>query len=406
MVQLRLLVCGGGNGAHVLSGLAASHPDTESRVLTLYADEAERWSNTMGQGEFVVNVHNSDGTDSRVSAKPSVVSKDAAQVAPGCDIIVLTVPAFAHELYLKTLEPYIEPGMVIVGMPGRGGFDFAVRSVLGEKARHISIMSMESLPWACRIKSFGSCVDVLGVKSVLHGAVWRGKTDPKMEPTAMLQQCVGKLPELSTSGHLLGISMAVTSGCLHPTVMYGRWHDWDGQPVTEAPLFYQGLDEPTAAILHSISDEVIAVTKAIMSQRQRVDLTNVDSLYDWFQRCYVDDIADKSTLYSSIKTNSAYNGLTHPMKKTEDGKLVPDFKYRYLAEDIPCGLAVIKGIAQVAGISTPQLDRILLWGQEKLGKEYLLNGKMAGKDVGETRSPQRYGLKTLDEILGLVVWGK
>ena len=32
-----LLICGGGNGAHVYSGIASSQPGCEARVLTLYA---------------------------------------------------------------------------------------------------------------------------------------------------------------------------------------------------------------------------------------------------------------------------------------------------------------------------------------------------------------------------------
>ena len=51
-------------------------------------------------------------------------------------------------------------------------------------------------------------------------------------------------------------------------------------------------------------------------------------------------------------------GLTHPMKETEDGKFVPDFKFRYLWEDIPFGMAVIRGIGTVAGVPTPNIDKV------------------------------------------------
>ena len=48
---IRVTICGGGNGAHVLAGLAAMHPDVEPRVLTLYAGEAEAWADNMLQQE-------------------------------------------------------------------------------------------------------------------------------------------------------------------------------------------------------------------------------------------------------------------------------------------------------------------------------------------------------------------
>ena len=51
-------------------------------------------------------------------------------------------------------------------------------------------------------------------------------------------------------------------------------------------------------------------------------------------------------------------GLTHPTVKNADGKYVPNFKYRYLLEDIPFGLLVMKGVAALAGVPTPTMDKV------------------------------------------------
>lgn len=90
------------------------------------------------------------------------------------------------------------------------------------------------------------------------------------------------------------------------------------------------------------------------------------------------------------------------MKETTDGLFVPDFHHRYLTEDVPYGLVVIRGIAEIVCVETPAIDRVLLWTQEKVGKEYLVGSKLQGKDVPSTRAPQSYGLTTLDGILGRV----
>ena len=116
-------------------------------------------------------------------------------------------------------------------------------------------------------------------------------------------------------------------------------------------------------------------------------------------RCYPGDISDKTNLYTAIQTNAAYQGLKHPVKTTEDGKFVADFTYRYMTEDIPYGLVVIRGIAEIAGLETPNMDKVLTWCQEKMGKEYLVNSKLQGKDVKSSRAPQRYGFNTLESIL-------
>ena len=72
-----------------------------------------------------------------------------------------------------------------------------------------------------------------------------------------------------------------------------------------------------------------------------------------------------------------------------------------MTEDIPFGLVVMRGVAEIAGVPTPNMDTVILWAQSNMGKEYLKDGKVAGKDIGSTRSPQKYNLTTVDAILGL-----
>ena len=128
-------------------------------------------------------------------------------------------------------------------------------------------------------------------------------------------------------------------------------------------------------------------------------LLQVVHIHLWLVRRYPRDISDKLTLYKAIQTNAVYQGIKHPVKTTEDGKFVPDFTHRYMTEDVPYGLVVIRGIAEIVGVQTPNIDKVLTWCQEKMGKEYLVNSKLQGKDVASSRAPQRYGFTTLEHIL-------
>jgi hypothetical protein len=86
------------------------------------------------------------------------------------------------------------------------------------------------------------------------------------------------------------------------------------------------------------------------------------------------------------------------MCSTDDG-LVPDFKSRYLIEDVPYGLVVTRGIAELADLPTPMTDRVITWAQGVLEKEYLIDGKLRGAGVAGSRAPQRYGFSSLDEVV-------
>lgn len=66
-----------------------------------------------------------------------------------------------------------------------------------------------------------------------------------------------------------------------------------------------------------------------------------------------------------------------------------------MSEDVPYGLVVTRGIAELAGVETSKMDELLMFCQKMSGKEYLKDDKVCGKDIGETRSPQRYGYTDL-----------
>lgn len=394
---LKICICGGGNGAHVMAAYAASREETEVNVLTLFKDEAERWSKAIEKSDMVVTVTNKDGSTSEVKSKPAVVSKDPAVAVPGSDILILIVPAFAHEEYLKAVAPHIDKKTVIVGLPGQPGFEYQCMSLLGELAPQITIMSFETLPWACRITEFGLKVDNLGTKKFLAGSIVRGKAIPRKPPLMSLQVLHGFEPSLQQTKHFLVI-LFMSYSFVHPAILYGRWKDWDKKPLNEEPLFYQGIDEATAQMLETCSQEFLNVAHGITAQRPEVDMSELLDIYNWYLTYYKEDIEDSTNLLNAIRTNKSYKGLAHPMTK-EKGKYVPNFKSRYLTEDIPMGMVVFKGVAEIVGVETPVNDMLLEWGQEKIGKKYLVDGKLNGPDVKETRCPQTYGLTTLDEIL-------
>ena len=394
--DLRILVCGGGNGAHTLAATASAMEGIEVNVMTLFADEAERWANKLGEDSILADICNSDGSSGELRGKPKVITKDPAVAMEGVDGIFFVVPAFAHQQYFDTIAPYIKPNTVIVGMPGQAGFEFQALSSLKDHASQCAIISLESLPWACRILDFARKVQVLGYKETLAGSLIAGKGNYKLPPLALTQRVLGSKPVLKQTQNYIAVNLMAKS-IIHPPLMYGRWSEWDGKPLQEAPLFYQGINDKEAALLSKVSDEIIDTAKEIHRQRPDLDMSDVIHIFDWYKIYYRDQITDHSSLKSCMATNKAYNGLIYPMKKTESG-LVPDFTYRYTSEDIPFGLVVMKGIAECAGVKTPTMDTIIQWAQSKLGKEYIVGGELKGADIKESRAPQAYGFKTLADL--------
>jgi hypothetical protein len=329
------------------------------------------------------------------------ITSDPERAASDCDIILFAIPAPLHRHYLTALAPFLEDGCTIVGLPGQSGFEFEVRDVLEDKVDRCVLMNFDSSPWVCRTLDFGRCVQISGTKEELAGAVQGDCARARVsDPLSTLQGLLGEKPHLHVSGHLLGITLRSPNGYSHPPILYGRWKDWDGMPLEEPPLFYRGVDEATADLLERISEEVLQTSRAMMNQHPCADLSQVIPMFEWDVCCYGRDIADKTNLLSALRTNRGYADIAHPTLRLPGGGYVPDLQHRFLSEDVPFGLVVVRSIAAIAGVDTPRIDEVLSWCQQSMGKEYLVDGRLTGRDIRETRCAHRYGLTTPADILG------
>jgi len=285
-------------------------------------------------------------------------------------------------------------------MPARSGGDILFSSKLGEKAKDMVFVGFETLPWACRFSEWGRKATILGTKNSILAAVTPASARARALGT--LQGLLGVFPLIIESPNNLGISLRNPGMVVHPGVMYGRWcpETWDGKPKAEKPLFYQGVDEFTEQVLLGMTAEVQAVCRKMEQVVPGLDLKDACTLKQWYLDCYDGQMSDTSTLKGCMNTNKAYNGLTHPCKEA-DGGFMPDLKYRYLAEDVPTGLCFAKGLAEILGIPTPTIDKVMVWAQTCIGLEIMVDGKMTGKDLPKTRAPQGVGITTLAQFIRL-----
>jgi len=295
----------------------------------------------------------------------------------------------------------MKPGTIVGVMPARSGGDILFANKLGAKAKDMVFVGFETLPWACRFSEWGRKATILGTKGTILAAV----TPPSERARALgtLQGLLGAFPCITESASNLAISLRNPGQIVHPGTMYGRWgpESWDGKAKDEKPLFYQGVDDHTEKVLTGMTDEVQAVCRKMEALIPGLDLKDACTLKQWYLDCYGGQMSDTSTLKGCMNTNKAYEGLMHPCIQGEDKKFLPDLKYRYIAEDCPTGLCFSKGLAELCEIPTPTIDKVVIWAQQCLGKEWMVDGKMKGKNISETRAPQGVGVKTLDEFIVL-----
>ena len=398
---MKVLLCGGGNAIHVLTSYVGSKPDCEVSVLTLYPGEADRFRAACP--DEGVQCQNDLGPD--VYGKPKVITDDPSKLDNDIDVVIMALPALFHQAYLEALKPYLRRGVVIGAMPGQSGFDLCARHILGDDFVSASnLFSLETLPWACRILEYGKVVEVLGTKKEIDLVITKRRGETSVEPVRqLLQKLMGELPVLKPAANFLAVTLQSINSVWHPTISYAYYHDKDvTKPMDDPPLFYYGASEYTGDKLDKVSNEVLQVkSKLLEKYGEGLDLSCLTHVRDWMLKSYGDDIGDKTNLYTMLITNKGYRGLTHPTitVETDEGQYLPLFEHRYFSEDLPCGLIVTRGIAELTGVPTPHMDDVINWAQKCMGKEYLVDGKLCGADVVSTRSPQRYGFKDLDTFI-------
>ena len=45
------------------------------------------------------------------------------------------------------------------------------------------------------------------------------------------------------------------------------------------------------------------------------------------------------------------------------------------------------------------LDEVITWAQGKLEKEWIVDGKLIGKDLASTRAPQKFGITSMEDFM-------
>jgi len=389
-----ITICGGGNAAHAMIPIIRNHFSGKINLFLPFGDEANHFQKLIDKKGFLTATIG----DKKLYGRPDKVSKFAKEVCKEADLVLMPLPAFAHEQTLLQIVPFLKEEVIIGAIPARSGFEYAALKILKDnKKEKVKIFGMQTLPWACRIKEYAASVNILGTKKSVRMAAFPYKITSDLASflSRALDLKVEPLPNMLT------LTLANVGQIIHPGIMYGLFKGKEKVSYQKetVPLFYQGVTKEIAKRLKEMSDEILILTEKIKVLHKNVNLDHVLGLKDWLIYSYEGSIADKSTLQTCFVTNSAYYGLRAPMKKIDNDYFLPDFQARYLTEDVPYGLVVTKAIAQLVKVDMPIIDEVILTISKWIRKEYIKGNSLEGKDIKDARIPQNYGINCLEEII-------
>ena len=403
--EVNVCVVGAGHGAHALMAYLPARGFV-TRVLATSrhgADAADAAARRIGEGiretggvTCTFASHLEPRGD--VTGAPVKVSSDAHDVIPQSNVVMLMVPSFAYTDTLSRIGRYIQPGTFLFFNPGQGGVDYIARNALGSKLLDVAVCTIQPMPFNCRVVEYGRAVRCQQFEKDFTVCAAPATSVPAGLHLTELMFGGRQGYRAVDGGPILNATLWPLNANIHPQHLYRlatRQHTY-----RQVPLFYETMDRVSGELMDATSAEVKAVAAAVAAATGVP--VSVPTVYEAEYQLFPNP--DCTTVDQLFRSSPAYKGFEAPFKRTDGGGVELDFTHRYFTEDVPCGLCVWRGIAELVKVPTPTIDKLILWAQEAMGKQYLVAESpagltMTGTDVSETTAPQRFGITTIDELV-------
>lgn len=328
----------------------------------------------------------------RVSDKPE-------DVIPEADIILVAAPANAHPSILKSIAPHIRQGTYLGTIYAQGGFDWAAQQSFSQDFSSLAaLFGLQNIPWLCRTTEYGREANIGGPKDYL---VVAATPQSKTRECADLVSLLFDIPS-KAAPNFLTLTLSPSNQIIHPARYYAIFKDWDGQtPYKKEDIawgLYTEFDPLASEWLEKLDSELQKIKEGLTKRFPNLDLDQVYPIKYRIENQYGDAIGDKSSLLTVFRTNQCYAGCVTPAKPV-DGGYIPATQSRLFWEDIPYGLCILHGIAELLAIPTPSIDFMIKWHEKHMQKLYLVDGRLNKETLSSTAAPQAYGISTLEALV-------
>lgn len=358
-----IAVLGGG----AIGKTVAADCKLAGREVRLYSRSAKAIENLDRTGILLDGVQrNLYGFERSGKAFPDVVSTDMAEVVKGAGLIVIGIPAHAHEDYLKTLVPLLEDGQVIHIYTDNYA-SLLLRKYMKEMGctKKVIVGGWGSAPYGTRIETLGGYrLPHVGVKYraiTLRGACLpMTDIDDFMESTKYLP-CMDAITQGNgpvAGDTMLDIGFSNINPVIHvPASVLGvstmeNWSCIFGKEPGTYSLYSHGLCPSICRVQYQFYEEEIAIAKAI-------GVSVPEYSYETF-------FSRRSVLtqeYMGLDENGKDNVVFPLDQPCDEGNTGPDnIDHRYITEDIPVGCKIYHDLGVKFGVPTPIIDSMIVLG--------------------------------------------
>lgn len=352
--MLNVCICGGGSQGHISAGVIGSNLNYSVNILTR---KPGLWSH-----EFKTI----DLSGKEYRAKLNVITDNPAEIVPHCDIILICLPGYAICEELVKIKPYLRANTIIGSVFGGSGFFLDVQKILG---LHVKAFALQRVPFTGRPLEYGHSARLKGYKPYLKVASVNVKDQDSI--VSILEDWYAT-PVYKLS-HYLEATLSNSNPLLHPCRLYVLFKDWTPETIyKEVPFLYgDSWDDESSALWVECDNELSAIVS-----RLPINKKEIPTILEYYGCKNIQQLTMK------IQSIESFRGVQPHMIEVDGGYKL-DSSHRYFIEDIPFGIVLIKSFAELVNVTTPNIDKVLYWAQKVMGKEYLIDGRLIGKDIDE-----------------------
>ncbi len=343
-------VMGAGHGGLAIAGYLA----LKGLEVRLYNRSPNRLEPIRSRGGIEI-----DGPGVSGDAEIALTTTDAGAAMEGADVVMIVVPATAHEDLARTCAPHLKRDQIVVLNPGRTlgaiAFHQELRR-LGAETEGI-IAETQTFIFASRVVGPAQA-RIFRIKNSVPLATLRAHRIPRC--LSVVRQA---FPEFVPGDNVFKTSFGNVGMIFHPGIVLLNT-GWVEDP-TDFEFYHHGVTRSVARVLEKADAERVAVSAALGWQ--------TITAREWLYLAYA---AAGRDLHEAMHANPGYRGINAP-KRTE---------MRYITEDVPCGLVPMCSLGRKFGVPTPTMDAWVTLASAMHDRDYRAEGRTVG----------RLGLEDLD----------
>jgi opine dehydrogenase len=340
---MQVAVLGGGNGGHV----AAADLTLAGHVVRFWLRSRKAIDELGAAGGVTLEAEGRQG-----KATPALVTADAGEAVAGADVIVVALPATAHEDVAQRLASHLTERQVVLLTPGTFGSYVMARAV--ERAgggRPFAFAETGTLPYLARTTGPAA------VKAPVRAA----NLPTGVFPASRSKETLARLSELFSAARpcvdALDAALTNAGPVMHPPLV-----------LVNAAAVDRGRFDVHAAGTTSSARRLI----------DAVDAERVAARRGW---SYPAPHYELATYYDEARAADGLYGAGARTRVEQSGlwNETLGFDHRYVQEDAVLGLTLLESAARTVSVDSPAISGLLLVFGALLG--HTLAGR--GRDLAQ-----------------------